>query len=105
MCVCVCVCVYVCVCVCVTQVRHPGVADTILRDFSTMLTIAHLLSAVPAVAHLRLEDTLKQFAAPLKEQVCVCMCAARESRMVARPFAAYANQAMYSLNAHTHSGQ
>ncbi|GFH29510.1 ABC1 domain-containing protein, partial [Haematococcus lacustris] len=51
------------------KVRHPGVADTILRDFSTMLALARCASAVPALAHLRLEDTLKQFAAPLKEQV------------------------------------
>ncbi|KAF5834796.1 ABC1 family-domain-containing protein [Dunaliella salina] len=51
------------------KVRHPGVADTILRDFSLMMAVASLASQVPAIAHLRIEDTLKQFAAPLTEQV------------------------------------
>lgn len=50
--------------------RHPGTADTILHDFETMLWIAHVASFLPALQSLRLEDTLKQFAAPLKEQVC-----------------------------------
>lgn len=38
---------------------------------STMLSIARLASQLPmlGLGHLRLEDTLKQFAAPLKEQV------------------------------------
>ena len=57
------------------KVRHPGVADTILRDFSLMMAVASLASQLPALAHLRLDDTLKQFAAPLTEQVgCVCVC-------------------------------
>jgi len=51
------------------KVRHPGVADTILRDFSLMMAIAGLSSQLSAIAHLRIEDTLKQFAAPLTEQV------------------------------------
>jgi hypothetical protein len=53
------------------KVRHPGVADTILRDFSTMMSLARLASMVESLSHLRLEETLSQFAAPLKEQVCV----------------------------------
>lgn len=55
------------------KVRHPNVATTILRDFSLMMWVAHLASQVPQLSHLRLEDTLKQFAAPLKEQVCGCV--------------------------------
>ena len=51
------------------KVRHPGVGDAIIRDFATMLYVASLFSSLPALAHLRLEETLKQFAAPLKEQV------------------------------------
>jgi len=51
------------------KVRHPGTADAILRDFETMLWVAHVFSQLPALKYLRLEDTLKQFAAPLKEQV------------------------------------
>jgi len=34
-----------------------------------MLRVARLLSLLPATAHLRLEDSLAQFAAPLREQV------------------------------------
>lgn len=51
------------------KVRHPGVATTILRDFETMLWVASWTRGVKALESLRLEDTLKQFAAPLKEQV------------------------------------
>lgn len=51
------------------KVRHPGVADIILRDFATMVAVARWLGKLEAASHLRLEDTLKQFAAPLKEQV------------------------------------
>jgi len=51
------------------KVRHPGVADTILRDFATMVAVAGVVGRLEALQHLRLEDTLKQFAAPLKEQV------------------------------------
>ena len=52
-----------------TQVRHPGTADTILHDFETMLWVASVASRMPALDSLRLEETLNQFASPLKEQV------------------------------------
>ena len=52
------------------KVRHPGVDWQIERDFKTMVWLAHLAGEVfPAAKELRLEDTLKQFAAPLHEQV------------------------------------
>ncbi|WIA28428.1 hypothetical protein OEZ86_010973 [Tetradesmus obliquus] len=52
------------------KVRHPGVSDAIERDFQTMVWLAHLAGQLlPAVRVLRLDDTLKQFAAPLHEQV------------------------------------
>lgn len=51
------------------KVRHPGVGQAILRDFSMMLAAAQMLSHLPALRDLRLEDTLRQFAAPLREQV------------------------------------
>ncbi|GIL43854.1 hypothetical protein Vafri_1448 [Volvox africanus] len=51
------------------KVRHPGVDAAILRDFATMLAVAHLASLLPSLKHLRLEQTLSQFAAPLREQV------------------------------------
>ena len=51
------------------KVRHPGVSNTILRDFAIMLGIARLANFVPGLQGLQLEQTLRQFAAPLKEQV------------------------------------
>lgn len=51
------------------KVRHPGVGAAILRDFATMMAVAHVASMLPSLAHLRLEQTLSQFAAPLREQV------------------------------------
>ncbi|MEW5312540.1 MAG: hypothetical protein WDW38_004169 [Sanguina aurantia] len=51
------------------KVRHPGVGNAVVRDFGTMMYVARLASKLPALRNLRLEDTLKQFAAPLTEQV------------------------------------
>jgi hypothetical protein len=51
-------------------VRHPGVSEAIERDFETMVWVAHVATQLfPSIRSLRLEDTLKQFAAPLHEQV------------------------------------
>ena len=52
------------------NVRHPGVSQAIQRDFALMMRMARIASLVPFVRELRLEDTLAQFAAPLREQVC-----------------------------------
>jgi aarF domain-containing kinase len=52
------------------KVRHPHVSDAIERDFQAMMWLAAAASALfPALRGLRLEDTLKQFEAPLHEQV------------------------------------
>lgn len=51
------------------KVRHPGVGHAVVRDFGTMMYVARIASKLPALRNLRLEDTLKQFAAPLTEQV------------------------------------
>ena len=51
------------------KVRHPGVSQAIQRDFALMMRMARIASLVPLVRELRLEDTLAQFAAPLREQV------------------------------------
>ena len=51
------------------KVRHPGVGEAIQRDFALMMRVARLTSVLPVLSHLRLEDTLAQFAAPLREQV------------------------------------
>lgn len=51
------------------KVRHPGVGETIARDFALMLRAARAAAWLPSLAALRLEDSLEQFAAPLREQV------------------------------------
>jgi predicted unusual protein kinase regulating ubiquinone biosynthesis (AarF/ABC1/UbiB family) len=52
------------------KVRHPGVGEAIARDFAAMAAVARWVSAwVPGAAALRLEETLEQFSAPLREQV------------------------------------
>ena len=56
------------------KVRHPGVGAAIARDFALMMWAAKLTSWVPSLAALRLEDTLEQFSAPLREQVRLCKC-------------------------------
>ena len=52
------------------KVRHPGVSQAIQRDFALMMRMARIASIFPFVRELRLEDTLAQFAAPLREQAC-----------------------------------
>ena len=51
------------------KVRHPGVTESIQRDFALMTAVVRMLSKFPALENLRLEESLKQFAAPLREQV------------------------------------
>mgnify|MGYP001810898022 CR=1 FL=1 len=49
--------------------RHPGVSEAIERDFALMMAAARLFAHLPALSSLRLEESLTQFAAPLREQV------------------------------------
>lgn len=51
------------------KVRHPGVSESIERDFALMMAAARVAAHLPALSALRLEESLKQFAAPLREQV------------------------------------
>ena len=51
------------------KVRHPGVSDAIERDFALMSGAASVAARLPALRTLRLEESIKQFAAPLREQV------------------------------------
>ncbi|PSC67852.1 ADP,ATP carrier [Micractinium conductrix] len=51
------------------KVRHPGVSEAIERDFALMMAAARLFAHLPALSSLRLEESLTQFAAPLREQV------------------------------------
>ena len=50
------------------QVRHPGVGRAISRDFALMVGVARVAELLPSMRRLRLQDSLKQFAAPLREQ-------------------------------------
>ena len=52
------------------QVRHPGVGHAVARDFGIMMAAAALATAlVPSLREARLDETLRQFEAPLREQV------------------------------------
>lgn len=51
------------------KVRHPGVSEVIERDFGLMMAVAKVLGVLPALNSFRLEESLEQFAAPLREQV------------------------------------
>ena len=51
------------------QVRHPGVSGIMHRDFVLMQRAAALCSRLPGLAELRLEESIRQFGGPLKEQV------------------------------------
>lgn len=51
------------------KVRHPGVSESIERDFGLMMVAARVADFVPTLSGLRLAESLEQFAAPLREQV------------------------------------
>lgn len=51
------------------KVRHPGVGEVIARDFGLMMRAARIAAWLPSLASLRLQDSLEQFSAPLREQV------------------------------------
>ena len=52
----------------VIKVKHPRVGQSIQRDFAIMMWAASQLEWFPALAKLRLRESLQQFAAPLREQ-------------------------------------
>ncbi|KAI5078367.1 hypothetical protein GOP47_0006038 [Adiantum capillus-veneris] len=51
------------------KVRHPGVTDVIRRDFIIMNWIANLSTLVPGLRWLRLDESVRQFAAFMFTQV------------------------------------
>ena len=55
------------------KVKHPGVSKSIQRDFSIMMWIAQQVEWIPAFKKLHVSESLAQFAAPLREQVCLSM--------------------------------
>lgn len=51
------------------QVRHPGVTVLMQRDFTLMRRAAAACATLPLLRQLRLEESVRQFGAPLKEQL------------------------------------
>ena len=51
------------------KVRHPGVSGIMHRDFVLMERAARLCTLLPALAELRLDESIRQFGGPLKELV------------------------------------
>uniref|UniRef100_A0A7S0RBD2 ABC1 atypical kinase-like domain-containing protein n=1 Tax=Chlamydomonas leiostraca TaxID=1034604 RepID=A0A7S0RBD2_9CHLO len=51
------------------KVRHPGVTTAMHRDFELMQRAARAASSLPALRDLRLDESIRQFGGPLKEQL------------------------------------
>ena len=51
------------------QVRHPGVETLMQRDFTLMMRAARLSRSLPWLADLRLDESVRQFGGPLREQL------------------------------------
>lgn len=51
------------------KVRHPGVSAMMERDFVLMQRAAALSTRVPVLRELNLDESVRQFGAPLREQV------------------------------------
>jgi aarF domain-containing kinase len=51
------------------KVRHPGVDDLMLRDFALMQRAAAAAGRVPGLKALRLDESVRQFGGPLREQL------------------------------------
>lgn len=67
------------------QVRHPGVTTLMHRDFILMMRAARLSKRVPALRQLRLDESVRQFGGPLKEQLDLA-CEARHLSRFAHNF-------------------
>ena len=51
------------------QVRHPGVETLMQRDFTLMMRAARMSRSLPWLADLRLDESVRQFGGPLREQL------------------------------------
>ena len=49
--------------------RHPGVETLMQRDFTLMMRAARLSRSLPWLADLRLDESVRQFGGPLREQL------------------------------------
>ncbi|KAL0911264.1 hypothetical protein M5K25_019393 [Dendrobium thyrsiflorum] len=64
------------------KVRHPGVGESIKRDFTIINFVAKLSSYIPALNWLRLDESVRQFAVFMMSQVDLSREAAYLSRFI-----------------------
>ncbi|KAJ1390399.1 UbiB domain [Sesbania bispinosa] len=64
------------------KVRHPGVGESIRRDFSIINLVAKSSTFIPALNWLRLDESVKQFAVFMMSQVDLAREAAHLSRFI-----------------------
>lgn len=64
------------------KVRHPGVGESIRRDFLIINVVAKLSNFVPALKWLRLDESVRQFAVFMMSQVDLAREAAHLSRFI-----------------------
>ncbi|KAH9748390.1 protein kinase superfamily protein [Citrus sinensis] len=64
------------------KVRHPGVGESIRRDFVIINLAAKISSVIPAVKWLRLDESVQQFAVFMMSQVDLAREAAHLSRFI-----------------------
>ncbi|XP_020584377.1 ABC1 family protein YPL109C, mitochondrial-like isoform X2 [Phalaenopsis equestris] len=64
------------------KVRHPGVGESIKRDFTIINFVAKLSSYIPALNWLRLDESVRQFAVFMMSQVDLAREAANLSRFI-----------------------
>ncbi|KAG9439336.1 hypothetical protein H6P81_019501 [Aristolochia fimbriata] len=62
------------------KARHPGVGESIRRDFAIINTVAKVSNFIPALEWLRLDESLQQFAVFMMSQVDLAREAAQLSR-------------------------
>ncbi|XP_062186983.1 uncharacterized protein LOC133890567 [Phragmites australis] len=64
------------------KVRHPGVGESIKRDFLLINLVAKVSSVVPGLSWLRLDESVRQFAVFMMSQVDLSREAAHLSRFI-----------------------
>ncbi|XP_068656308.1 uncharacterized protein [Aristolochia californica] len=64
------------------KVRHPGVGESIRRDFAIINVVAKVSNLIPALQWLRLDESLQQFAVFMMSQVDLAREAAHLSRFI-----------------------
>ncbi|PPR95439.1 hypothetical protein GOBAR_AA25223 [Gossypium barbadense] len=64
------------------KVRHPGVGESIRRDFTIINSVAKISKFIPTLKWLRLDESLQQFAVYMMSQVDLAREAAHLSRFI-----------------------